>query len=85
MQQSMLPWCVPATNHVFDDSRCHGLLCLAQLDENNFTADELQNLIYCLCYTYAHVTRALPTVPAVYYAQILAVRYQVMQLSSLIA
>jgi eukaryotic translation initiation factor 2C len=43
-------------------------------DENNFSADSLQELTYRLCYTYARCTRAVSIVPAVYYADIIAAR-----------
>ncbi|KAI9194551.1 hypothetical protein LWI28_007042 [Acer negundo] len=44
------------------------------LDENKFTADELQIFTNNLCYTYARCTRSVSIVPPVYYAHLLASR-----------
>ncbi|OQS04315.1 Argonaute1 (AGO1) [Thraustotheca clavata] len=44
------------------------------LDEIQFTPDELQNLTYRLCYTFARCTRAVSVVPAVYYSQLVGDR-----------
>ncbi|XP_020214043.1 protein argonaute 5 [Cajanus cajan] len=43
-------------------------------DENNFTADELQNFTNSLCYTYARCTRSVSIVPPAYYAHLAAFR-----------
>ena len=43
-------------------------------DENNFTADSLQNLTYRLCYLFCRATRAVRVVPVVYYADIMCER-----------
>ena len=37
-------------------------------DEIGFSADELQDLVHNLCYTFASLTRAVDIVPPVYYA-----------------
>ncbi|XP_077252769.1 protein argonaute MEL1-like [Tasmannia lanceolata] len=44
------------------------------LDENKFTADELQMLTNKLCYTYARCTRSVSIVPPAYYAHLAAFR-----------
>eukprot|EP01046_Picozoa_sp_COSAG06_P039066 COSAG06_NODE_4573_length_4134_cov_2.409271_2_plen_169_part_00 len=44
------------------------------LDENNFSADELQQFTYHTCYTYVRSTRAVSMAPAAYYAHLLAAR-----------
>ena len=44
------------------------------LDENNFSADELQQFTYHTCYTYARSTRSVSMAPAAYYAHLLAAR-----------
>ncbi|GMH17535.1 hypothetical protein Nepgr_019376 [Nepenthes gracilis] len=44
------------------------------LDENNFSADELQSLTNNLCYTYARCTRSVSIVPPAYYAHLAAFR-----------
>jgi eukaryotic translation initiation factor 2C len=43
-------------------------------DENNFTADSLQELTYRLCYIYGRATRAVSIVPPAYYADLIATR-----------
>ncbi|XP_031123112.1 protein argonaute 5-like [Ipomoea triloba] len=43
-------------------------------DENAFTADALQNLTNCLCYTYARCTKSISIVPPAYYAHLAAFR-----------
>nr|GLL33985.1 protein argonaute 5 isoform X2 [Ipomoea trifida] len=43
-------------------------------DENRFTADALQNLTNCLCYTYARCTKSVSIVPPAYYAHLAAFR-----------
>ncbi|KAM0946817.1 hypothetical protein DsansV1_C08g0079561 [Dioscorea sansibarensis] len=44
------------------------------LDENGFTADQLQSLTNNLCYTYARCTRSVSIVPPAYYAHLAAFR-----------
>lgn len=43
-------------------------------DENSFTADDLQNLSYQMCYTFARCTRSVSIVTAAYYAHLVAFR-----------
>ncbi|KAI8917692.1 Piwi domain-containing protein [Powellomyces hirtus] len=43
-------------------------------DENNFTADGLQELTYRLCYLYCRATRAVSVCPPAYYAHLVAAR-----------
>eukprot|EP00250_Pteridium_aquilinum_P010933 c19724_g1_i2 orf=424-3309(+) len=43
-------------------------------DENNFKSDDLQALVYNLCYTYARCTRSVSVVPPAYYAHLAAYR-----------
>ncbi|KAI9497727.1 Piwi domain-containing protein [Zychaea mexicana] len=43
-------------------------------DDNNFSADTLQELTYRLCYIYGRATRAVSIVPAAYYADLVAAR-----------
>ncbi|KAL2630171.1 hypothetical protein R1flu_014857 [Riccia fluitans] len=43
-------------------------------DDNKFQADELQQLTYDLCYTYARCTRSVSVVPPAYYAHLAAFR-----------
>ncbi|CAN8270652.1 unnamed protein product [Cochlearia groenlandica] len=44
------------------------------LDENKFTADELQTLTNSLCYTFARCTKSVSIVPPAYYAHLAAFR-----------
>ncbi|AEC08055.1 Argonaute family protein [Arabidopsis thaliana] len=44
------------------------------LDENGFTADQLQMLTNNLCYTYARCTKSVSIVPPAYYAHLAAFR-----------
>ncbi|XP_038705908.1 protein argonaute 7 isoform X2 [Tripterygium wilfordii] len=43
-------------------------------DESHFTSDELQKLIYNLCYTYVRCTKPVSLVPPAYYAHLAAYR-----------
>ena len=43
-------------------------------DENDFNSDDLQGLVYNLCYTYARCTRSVSVVPPAYYAHLAAYR-----------
>lgn len=43
-------------------------------DENRFTADSLQELIYRMCYLYCRATRSVSVCPPAYYAHLVAAR-----------
>ncbi|KAL8035487.1 hypothetical protein ABFS82_12G097200 [Erythranthe guttata] len=43
-------------------------------DENKFTSDEVQKLVYNLCYTFVRCTKPVSIVPPVYYAHLAAYR-----------
>ncbi|KAL3654271.1 Protein argonaute 7 [Castilleja foliolosa] len=43
-------------------------------DENEFTSDEVQKLVYNLCYTFVRCTKPISLVPPVYYAHLAAYR-----------
>ncbi|XP_073300059.1 protein argonaute 7-like [Primulina huaijiensis] len=43
-------------------------------DENEFTSDEIQKLVYNLCYTFVRCTKPISLVPPAYYAHLAAYR-----------
>ncbi|KAI3632979.1 hypothetical protein MIR68_009054 [Amoeboaphelidium protococcarum] len=44
------------------------------LDQNNFSSDKLQELVYKLCFTYSRCTRSVSIPPPIFYADLLAYR-----------
>ncbi|KAJ3344342.1 Protein argonaute 10 [Gonapodya sp. JEL0774] len=47
------------------------------LDENNLSADVMQQFTYRLCYVYSRATRSVSLVPPTYYAHLLAYRVRI--------